>query len=151
MNNAVRTPDSMTKTIFLAATPDVVWQYLTQKDKLKQWFHPAENDLVSGQEYALIKEDKPGSQRLCWGKVLSMTPPSTMVWSFTVGPMDGAVTTVTWTLEAIDNGALTGTRVTLLHEGLTDAMGESALNMLFALDPGWDEHFGRLRKVIDAR
>lgn len=141
MNTAANKPDTITKSIFLAATPETVWQYLTEKDKLKAWFHPAENDLAIGKEYALVKEDQPGSQRLCWGEVVSMTPPTSMVWTFTVGPLNGAMTSVTWTLEAFGEG----TRLTLVHEGLSDAMGDSALGLIFALDPGWDEHFGRLR------
>lgn len=136
-------PDTLSKTIFLAAPPAIVWQYLTEKDKLGQWFHPAENDLSSGKEYALIQEDKPGAQRLCWGKVLSMTPPESMVWTFTVNPLKGAMTTVTWTLEPYDNG----TRLTLAHEGLADATGDSAMGLIMALDKGWDEHFGRLREL----
>ena len=70
-----------------------------------------------------------------------MTPPTNMVWTFTVGPLNGVMTTVTWTLEAYDNG----TRLTLVHEGLADAMGDNALGLIFALDPGWDEHLGKLR------
>jgi len=143
---AATKPDTLSKTIFLAATPDIVWQYLTEKDELAQWFHPAENDLSAGQEYALIKEDKPGAQRLCWGEVLSMNPPESMVWTFTVGPLNGAMTTVTWTLEAYDNG----TRLTLLHEGIADAGGASAMGLIMALDKGWDEHFGRLREAPQA-
>lgn len=143
MTNIADKPDTMTKTIFLAATPDVVWQYLTEKDKLKTWFHPAESDLQNGEEYALIKEDKPGAQRLCWGTVLSMSPPTSMVWTFTVGPLNGAMTTVHWNLEPVE----TGTRLTLVHEGVTDAMGDSALGPIFALDHGWDEHFERLRQA----
>ncbi len=141
MNTATHKPDTITKTIFLAAPPQAVWQYLTEKNKLKTWFHPAESDLAVGKDYALIREDQPGSERLCWGKVLSMTPPHSMVWTFTVAPLNGAMTTVTWTLEAIDDG----TRLTLVHEGVSDAMGDTALGLIFALDPGWDEHFGRLR------
>lgn len=144
MTATAKKPDTITKTIFIAATPDTVWQYLTEKDKLKQWFHPAESDLIAGREYALVKEDKPGAQRLCWGEVVSMTPPDSMVWTFTVGPLNGAMTTVTWTLEAYDDG----TRVTLVHEGLADALGDSALGLIFALDLGWDEHFGRLRTAV---
>ena len=144
MNATKNKPDTITKTVFFAAPPEIVWQFLTQKDKLKLWFHPAENDLAAGEEYALIKEDKPGSERLCWGEVLSMSPPNSMVWTFTVGPLSGAMTTVSWTLEACD----TGTRLTLVHEGLSDAMGDAPLGLITALDAGWDEHFGRLRAQV---
>jgi len=132
---------SMTKTIFLAASVEIVWQYLTQKEKLALWFHPTLGDLKQGGEYALLASDDPGAEKLCWGTVIEMTPPTSMVWSFTVQPLQGAMTTVTWSLESVAGG----TRLTLVHEGVGDALGESALSLLFGLDPGWDEHFARLR------
>lgn len=134
---------TITKTIFLAVPPSTAWTYLTQREKLGEWFHPAESDLIEGHDYALVKEAGEGTEKLCWGKVLSMNPPLSMVWSFTVEPLNGATTTVTWTLEEVSGG----TRLTLLHEGIAEAAGEAALGLLFGLDPGWDEHFARLRQA----
>jgi len=73
-----------------------------------------------------------------------MKPPSHMIWSFTVNPLQGAMTTVNWSLEATQ----TGTRITLVHSGIGKAAGEAAMGLLMALDKGWDEHFSALRKQI---
>ncbi len=135
------TATTLTKTIILDAPKDVVWGFLTEKDKLARWFHPAANDLQEGADYTLL--DQHGDMtRICWGRVLEMKPFDRLVYTFTVKPLNGATTTVTWLLEE----AAGGTRLTLKHEGIEQAAGEAAFMMLSALDAGWDEHFGRLRK-----
>lgn len=134
--------DTITKTIFINATPEVVWEYLTKKDKLALWFHPAEADLQLDADYALIGSDS--GDKLCWGRVLEMQPPEHMLWSFTVQPLNGAFTTVQWSLQA----AAGGTRITLVHSGVGKAAGEAALGLLMALDKGWDEHFAALRTQL---
>jgi len=135
--------DSITKTVFLKAPKATVWAFLTEKDKLARWFHPAEDDLADGQDYALLGDSaEGGTVRQCWGTVQQWEPPTRLVYSFTVKPLNGAMTTVTWTLDEIDGG----TRLTLLHEGVGVA-GDAAFGLLTALDKGWDEHFGRLRGV----
>lgn len=137
--------DTITKTIIINAEPEIVWQYLTEAEKLARWFHPAKKDLLAGEDYALVSKDDP-DKKLCWGKVEHMQQPTSMVWSFTVQPLQGATTTVRWTLEPFQ----TGTRLTLTHEGVGKAAGELAMNMLLALDKGWDEHFDALRQQTNA-
>ncbi|MEO1249601.1 MAG: SRPBCC domain-containing protein [Pseudomonadota bacterium] len=139
--------DTITKTVFLDAPREVVWSYLTEKDKLAQWFHPADADLAPGKAYALLEKTPQGPGKpQCWGKTQTMEPPSLLVYSFTVGPLNGAMTTVTWRLEEVSGG----TRLTLTHDGVADAAGQGALPLLMALDAGWDEHFANLRPVIKA-
>ena len=46
-------PTTISKTVFFAAQPDTVWTFLTDKEKLGLWYHPAEKNLVAGQGYAL--------------------------------------------------------------------------------------------------
>ncbi len=136
------TTDTITKTVFFNVPSDIVWSYLTDKDKLAQWFHPAQADLQAGEDYALIEEQKDGSMtKVCWGTVQHFDPPQKMVWSFTVAPLKGQMTTVTWTLNEFQNG----TRLTMIHEGIGAAAGEGALGLLRALDAGWDKHFAELR------
>ena len=137
--------DTLSKTIFLATTPDVVWAYLTEQEKLGQWFHPSSADLADGEDYELIQTGEDGSkQKVCWGKVVSMNKPNSMEWTFTIKPLAGAMTIVHWQLEA-SNG---GTRLTLTHKGIGDAAGDAALGLLLALDKGWDEHFMSMRSAI---
>ena len=42
------TETTITKTIYIAASRETVWAYLTDKDKLGEWFHPAGDDLAVG-------------------------------------------------------------------------------------------------------
>lgn len=134
------------KSIFLASTREIVWEYLTDKDKLGDWFHPAAENLVEGKPYALMGDVNDSSSRMCWGDVLSADKPSFLKYTLTIKPLSGAMTTVSWTLEEVAGG----TRVTLVHEGIGEAAGEAALGLLMALDEGWDKHFAKLRGVLAA-
>lgn len=139
-------PDAtITKTVFFAASRETVWSFLTDKDKLAQWFHPAEADLVEGQDYALVsKAEDSSTVKQCWGNVVQMDPPTSLVYSFTIGPLAGEMTTVSWLLEEAHGG----TKLTLKHEGIGAAAGDPALGLLMALDAGWDKHLGSLRSAL---
>ncbi len=135
---------TITKTIFLDANPDTVWSYLTDKDKLGEWFHLAEASLAAGSDYALLgKTDDGAVVKQCWGTVVEAIPGEKLVYTFTIAPLGGEMTTVTWVLQE----ALGGTRLTLTHEGIAEAAGDAALPLLLALDAGWDAHLLRLRSI----
>lgn len=141
------TTTTITKTVFFAAPRETVWAFITQKDKLALWFHPADADLAEGKDYALIRpNDAGGVDKQCWGHVNLMDAPQKLVTTFTVKPLNGAMTTVTWELEE----SAGGTRLTLTHEGIEAAAGAHALGLLTALDAGWDAHFSDLRKSVAA-
>jgi uncharacterized protein YndB with AHSA1/START domain len=133
---------TITKTIFLNADAETVWAFLTDKDKLAEWFHPADSDLEQGSDYALIGQADDGtSVKKCWGSVVESKRPEKLVYTFTIEPFGGAMTTVTWRLVEASGS----TRLTLEHEGISEAAGDAALPLLMALDAGWDAHLGRLR------
>jgi len=132
---------TINKACFFAAPRETVWAFLTEKDKLAQWFHPSTADLVEGEDYQLVKKGSDPAESVLWGTVLKMDKPSTLVYTFTFGAFNGAMTTVTWTLEEIAGG----TRLSLKHEGISEAAGEAAMGLLMALDKGWDEHLDTLR------
>ena len=141
------TDTTITKSIFLPTTPEVVWAFLTEKEKLAQWFHPSNVTLSEGKDYELLEQQEDGSQqKVCWGTVVSMNKPHSMEWTFTVTPLNGAMTNVFWTLESMAGG----TRLTLQHKGVGDAAGDAALGLLMALDAGWDEHFAKMRERVAA-
>ena len=127
------------KSIYLATTPETVWAFLTEADKLGTWFHPAAADLKAGEPYALLGSD---GAHICWGQVLEMDKPRRMSWSFTIKPLDGIMTNVEWGIEAVPGG----TRLTLIHSGFEG--NEAGFGLLAALDNGWDEHFAKLRKAV---
>jgi uncharacterized protein YndB with AHSA1/START domain len=134
--------DTITKTVFFRSPRETVWAFLTEKNALAEWFHAPEADLSAGQDYVLLSNAADGTvAKQCWGTVEHWEPPSKLVYSFTVKPLNGVMTTVTWTLDEAHGG----TRLTLIHEGLRAAGAE--LGLLVALDAGWDEHLGRLRTL----
>lgn len=135
---------NINKSIFIAASRDTVWDYLTDKDKLGEWFHPAEANLVEGMPYALLEDPTDSDSKMCWGDVLSAKKPSFLSYTFTIKPLGGAMTTVNWSLEE----AAGGTRVSLTHEGIGEAAGDAALGLLMALDAGWDKHLSALRGIM---
>ncbi len=123
------TDTAIQKSVYLPAPKTRVWEFLTKAELLGNWFHPAQNDLAEGEDY-LLTSQKDGD-RMCWGHVEQMSPHDYMKWSFTVGPMNGAMTTVEWRLE----DAPGGTKLTLNHSGLLD--DAEGYGLVLALDKGW--------------
>ena len=137
--------DCLTKSAFFAASRDVVWRFLTDKDLLGTWYHPAREDLTEGAAYELYDTDADGrTSRHVWGRVIRADPPKELICTFEVPVFDGDETTLTWTLEPLAGG----TKLTLRHEGIGTASGEAASRLLAAIDKGWDEHFGALRHSV---
>jgi len=131
---------TLTKTIIINAPRDLVWSFLTDKDRLGLWYHAGETSLAEGQDYALGKSDSGGA--MIWGQVLTWTPPEKLVTTFCIPNFDGRETTVTWDLSELAGA----TKLTLTHTGIVEAGGDAPLGLLQALDGGWDKHLGDLRK-----
>ncbi len=128
------------KTIFLRATPETVWDYLTQPDRLAEWFHKPERPLVAGQKLEMFGTTS--GDLLIWGEVREARRPEYLEYTFTIKPMGDAVSVVKWTLAPVAGG----TRLSLKHEGLPQ--GADAFGLILALDDGWDEHLGRMRTLL---
>lgn len=139
MNNTIN------KSVFIAASRETVWAYLTQKDKIALWFHQADADFVEGKEYRFThkgQDDNP----VIWGKIITMDAPNKLVYTFAIEQFGEATTTVTCLLEE----AITGTKLSLIHEGIAEATGPMATQLLAALDSGWDEHLDDFRQSVSA-
>jgi len=137
----------LVKTVVFDAAPALVWSFLTDKDKLGQWYHPGEADLAEGQAYALGRPTEDGSRGpTIWGRVLEWDAPRRLVTTFCIPPFGDKETTVTWELEEMAGG----TRLTLTHEGIAEAAGDAALPLAMALDDGWDKHLAGLRASVAA-
>lgn len=133
--------ETIAKSLYLPAPRKTVWAWLTQPEKLAQWFHGPKKPLADGEDYALLGKDS--GDTLCWGKVEEMRPVEYMRWSFRVKPAPDNVSTVEWTLE----DAPGGTRLSLLHSGLP---GDSdGFGLVLALDKGWHEFLLGLRQTLD--
>lgn len=128
------------KQIYLRATPQTVWEYLTQPDKLGQWFHRPKHPLKEGEKLEMFGTES--GDKLIWGEVRVARPPEYLEYSFTVKPMGDAVSIVKWTLQPVPGG----TRLSLAHEGLPQ--GADAFGLMLALDKGWDDHIARMRNCL---
>ena len=124
------------KSIYLKATPQQVWAYLTDPEKLAIWFHVPEKTLTVG-EYAMFGAES--GNKLMWGNVLVAEPYSRLEYTFTIAPMGDATSTVKWSLQEVPGG----TSLSLVHEGLPQ--GEEGFGLTLSLDKGWDEHLARMR------
>lgn len=136
---------TISKTVFFNASPESVWLFLTDKDKLGEWYHPADKNLEVGKDYVLYRLADNGEKvRQIWGRVVEMKPPYKLVTTFIIDPFAGNETTITWVLEE----SAGGTRLSLSHEGIAEATGEAAMHLLTALDKGWDNHIADLRESV---
>ena len=133
------------KTIFLKAPPEHVWKFLTEADRLAEWFHRGGENLTEGGDY-ILKTNTHGKEgeKICWGKVIEMNPPKRLVHTFTHEWLKGVETKCVWTLEKVKGGTI----LTLVHDGW-EAVQEDAFGMAANHDSGWDEHFLRLRRVTN--
>ncbi len=128
------------KSIYLNASKEQVWAYLTVPDKLAIWFHKPKTPLTGGEDYAMYGAES--GEALIWGKVIKANPYDALEYTFTIAPMGDATSTVKWALEDVAGG----TRLTLEHTGLPQ--GAEAFGLTLALDKGWDDHIGRMRADI---
>ncbi|SPJ30787.1 SRPBCC family protein [Falsiruegeria mediterranea] len=128
------------KSIYLNAKRETVWDYLTQPDRLAEWFHRPECPLEQGSKLEMFGTES--GDLLIWGTVTVTRAPEYLEYSFTVKPMGDAVSTVKWTLTQVAGG----TQLSLEHEGLPQ--GAEAFGLILALDKGWDDHIARMRDAI---
>lgn len=131
MTNAI-----IRKSILLRATPEKVWAFLTDPDKLAIWFHRPDKPLLDG-AFQMIGADS--AERFMWGEVQIAEPFKRLEYTFEIAPMDSAASLVKWTLTEID----AGTQLSLEHSGLP--RGAEAFDLSLALDKGWEVHMARMR------
>lgn len=125
------------KTMFLKATREEVWAYLTQPEKLATWFHAPKVPLTTGTKLEMFGTES--GNLLIWGDVIVARPPEYLEYTFTIKPMGDASSTVAWTLTAVPGG----THLDLTHVGLPQ--GAEDFGLTFMLDGGWEEHIARMR------
>lgn len=128
------------KGIYLPADRKRVWAFLTHPEKLATWFHKPEAPLAEGHDYAMYGTES--GDKLMWGHVNRAEPHGYLEYTFTIKPMNGAVSTVKWWLEEVPGG----TRLKMEHSGLPQ--GEIAFGLTLALDEGWDDHLKRMRVQV---
>jgi len=128
------------KSIYLKASKEQVWAYLTDPEKLAIWFHKPEKELEEGQDYSMFGTTS--GEKLMWGSVVKSNPYDQLEYSFSIAPMGGATSMVKWMLDDVAGG----TRLSLEHSGLPQ--GGDAFGLTLALDKGWDDHISRMRTSL---
>jgi uncharacterized protein YndB with AHSA1/START domain len=129
---------SLEKELFIKATPERVFQALTEKADLERWFvKKAEVDLRPG-----------GAIRLEWapdaveiGKILVLEPPRRL--SYTWEAFEPSPTTITFELTAENDG----TRLHLIHTGIGE--GEDWDNYYTSINSGWSVHLKNLTAWLE--
>lgn len=137
MSTASSASPVFTKSVELPVTPDEAFALITEPERLRRWKTVAATvDLRAGGAYrwtvtpghiavGTFREIEPG-KRLVYG------------WGWEGSPdLEPDASTVTVTIEPTDSGS----RVTLVHEGLTaeQAVGHAE---------GWDHYFERLERLV---
>ncbi len=130
------------KSIFLKASKATVWAFLTEIEKVKVWFHRYDVDLAEGQDYQIFGQES--GDKLGHGTVTRAQPHDVLEYSFSIGPMQGASSTVLWTLDDAPGGP----QLNLEHSGLSDEA--EGFGLVLALDKGWDGHLDRMREPAAA-
>ena len=130
------------KSIFLRADRAQVWEYLTEPEHIKKWFHSPKHRLEAGQKLEMFGRDS--GDLLVWGQVLEARAPEYLEYSFQIKPMGDAVSVVKWSLSEVAGG----TQLSLEHEGLPQQI--EAFDLILALDNGWDKHLDDMRGAIHA-
>ncbi len=129
---------SLEKELFIKATPERVFQALTEKADLERWFvKKAEVDLRPG-----------GAIRFEWGpelfesgKILVLDPPHRL--SYTWGALEPSPTTIAFELAAENDG----TRLHLIHTGIGE--GEDWDHYYTSINSGWSGHLKNLTAWLE--
>ncbi|MGJ8529982.1 SRPBCC family protein [Maritalea sp.] len=129
---------TLTKSIFLKASPEHVWTFLTDPEKISTWFHKPDKPLKSDASFEMIGAES--GKAFMWGKVLRAEEPKFLSYEFQMPQLNGHVTTVTCELTAVPGG----TQLSLEHSNLPHT--EETFGLLQSLDKGWDGHLSDLRK-----
>ena len=120
---------SLEKELFIKASPQRVFQALTEKADLERWFvQKAEVDARPGG--AIRFEWRPDAVEI--GTILVFDPPHRL--SYTWEALGPGPTTITFALTAENDG----TRLHLIHTGIGE--GEDWDNYYTAVDSGWSAH-----------
>ena len=126
---------SIEKKLLIKATPERVFQALTEKECLERWFvSRAEVDLRPGG--AISFEWDRGAGIFNSGKILVVEPPSRV--SFTWEALEPSPTTITFALTAENDS----THLHLIHSGMGE--GKEWDHYYDSRNGGWDVHLNNL-------
>jgi uncharacterized protein YndB with AHSA1/START domain len=140
MENTCSGNRSIDKNLFINATPERVFQALTEKDNLERWFvKEAEVDLRPGGAISFEWDRKAGVFN--FGKILVIEPPHLLSYSWQA--LEPSPTTVTVELTPENDG----TYLHLIHSGIGE--GKEWGNYYDTRNRGWDIHLKNLTNWLE--
>ncbi len=123
--------DSITKEKLFSHPIDQVWNAITNAKEISTWFLEADFKAEVGYQYTFNSKAKDCSPIV--GEIKSATP-YILAYSWVIKDMPEVSTLVTWTLESIAEG----TKLTLVHSGIANYAGDTAIGMFESFNGGWD-------------
>jgi uncharacterized protein YndB with AHSA1/START domain len=131
---------TLEKELFIKASPQRVFQALTNKEDLERWFvTQAEIERRSGG--AIRFEWDPESKLVETGKILAYEPPSR--FTYTWEARGSSPTTITFELSAENDG----TRLHLTHTGIGE--GDDWDRYYAGISRGWPAHLKNLTSWLE--
>jgi uncharacterized protein YndB with AHSA1/START domain len=138
MENTPLMGRSLEKELFINATPQRVFQALTEQADLERWFvQKAEVDVRPGG--AIRFEWAPDAVEI--GTILVLDPPHRLSYSWEA--LEPSATTITFELTAENEG----TRLHLIHTGIGE--GEDWDSYYTSINSGWNIHFKNLTAWLE--
>lgn len=143
--------DVVTSEVFIAATPERVFQALTDKHQIPEWWgRPGahittgwEGDVRKGGRWRHSGESATGDAFEVIGEYLDVDPPHHLSQTWKATWTGDLVTTVDFTLEATARDGRQGTLLSVRHSGFA-SWGKAASH-----DEGWKRVFGWLREYLE--
>ncbi|HYZ85029.1 MAG TPA: SRPBCC family protein [Bryobacteraceae bacterium] len=142
------------RTIEIRASPERVWRALTNADELSAWFQVTiEGELTVGNEVWMTTTHAQYAGQRFRVLISEMKPPVRFVWQWHPGAVDPKVdyskeprTTVTFTLEPIENG----TRLSVSETGFDQISLERRAKVYSDNTQGWTEVLVWLQRYVEA-
>lgn len=121
---------------------DKVWKAISQGDEISTWFLPADFKAEVGYKYIFRSRPEENCAPIL-GEVLEASP-YTLVYTWVIEDTD-VTTKVKWVLE--EEGE--HTRLLLEHSGISNYVGETAIEMFDSFSGGWDGCIAGLQKYLE--
>lgn len=133
--------------IFYPHAPEVVWDYLTKADLMKQWLMPNDFEPILGYDFQFKTNPIPSMDfdGIFYCKVVEIVPFQRLSYSMKGGPGEGKISLdsiVNWKLQPKDNG----TELSLEHNGFKELENFAIFN---GMNEGWLKNMQKIAKLIN--
>ena len=134
--------DIIKKEVLLNHDIDKIWNAISKADQISSWFIKADFIADVGYNYTFTSEPNEKGCTTITGEVKA-SHPYVLIYTWLVGGTT-TETTVKWELEATQNG----TKLSLIHSGISNYTGETAVAMFDSFSGGWDNCINGLTEYL---